>query len=168
MLWFGWIFAAICGCVIPMFLVFMGPVFDSFGAGQDRTESREQVRLFVLIIVGLGVLILVASYIRDALLRSAAEKIVAKFKERYVRAIIAQESAWFDQINITELNSRVARECISIKAAIGDKLGMIIYGLAMCVAGLSIGVWRGWSLALAMLAIGPMIGLGFSCLMTVV
>lgn len=122
----------------------------------------------MLIICLLGVIILVAAYIRDALLRSASEKIVAKFKERYVRAIIAQEAAWFDQVNITELNSRVARESLSMKAAIGDKLGMIIYGLAMCVSGLSIGVWRGWSLALAMLLIGPMIGIGFGCLMSVV
>jgi hypothetical protein len=41
----------------------------------------------------------------------AAINISTKIKKRYLRAILDQESAWFDQINANELSSRLDNEC---------------------------------------------------------
>ena len=42
---------------------------------------------------------------------SAAASIAAKLKTRYLKAVLAQESAWYDQTNYLELASRLTKEC---------------------------------------------------------
>jgi ABC-type bacteriocin/lantibiotic exporter with double-glycine peptidase domain len=71
-----------------------------------------------------------------------------------------QESAWFDQENYNELSSRLGKECDTIQRGIGSKCGSILYSYAMCLAGLFVGFYKGWTLAFAMLAIAPVLLIG--------
>jgi ABC-type multidrug transport system fused ATPase/permease subunit len=48
---------------------------------------------------------------------------------------------------------------MTINKAIGEKVGMMIFSIGMTLCGLVIGIVNGWTLALAMLAIAPMIGI---------
>lgn len=53
----------------------------------------------------------ILGYIYWVLLAQFAVKISLRIKEKYLRAILNQEPAWFDQVNYTELSARIAREC---------------------------------------------------------
>ena len=42
---------------------------------------------------------------------------------------------------------------------------MIVFAVGMSVSGLGLGFYKGWSLTLALLLIGPLIGIGFTSFM---
>ena len=67
---------------------------------------------------------------------------------------------WFDQTNYTELSARVSREVLTIQRAIGDKFACIVNAYANSLAAFALGFYQGWSLALALLGLIPIIGLG--------
>lgn len=45
----------------------------------------------------------------------------------------------------------------------GEKVGLIIFSVGMTLCGFVIGLFHGWSLALAMTAVGPAIGICAVC-----
>lgn len=47
---------------------------------------------------------------------------------------------------------------MQINKAIGEKIGMIIFSWGITISGIVVGLVNGWSLALAMLAICPVVG----------
>lgn len=68
-----------------------------------------------------------------------------------------QECAWFDIVSYTELSSKISKESQAIELALGDKAGQITFAIAMSISGFVVGFMKGWSLALAILAIAPVL-----------
>jgi len=160
MLWTGWLFACISGIILPAFLQIIGDVFDSFSPGTPPEETRDIIRRQFGIMMGLCAVIMITATLQSSCLAAASSKIAARIKTRYLEAILRQESAWFDLINYTELSSRLARESQSMQRAIGEKFGQIIFSLSMGASGVTLGFTKGWSLALAIMAIGPFFMIG--------
>ena len=94
-----------------------------------------------------------------------AERVAKKVRVKYLEAILKQESAWFDTTNPSELSSRLVKEVQAIQRALGEKMGTIILGFSMTVAGLAFAFSKGWSFSLCILATFPIIG-GITGLMT--
>ena len=53
-----------------------------------------------------------------------------------------------------------------MQKATGEKFAQVIFALGMLCSGMFLGFFSGWSLALAMLLIGPMIAGGFLVFIT--
>ena len=151
----GWVFTSLTGCVLPSFIWFFGDVFDSFDPDVDPLETRDRIRQIFYIMIGLSVFGVITSTLQYATLAAASSQIAARFKQKYLEAILRQESAWFDMINYTELSARLTKECQAIQRAIGEKYGQIIFSLSMSLSGLALGFAKGWSLTLIMCGIGP-------------
>jgi len=96
-----------------------------------------------------------------------SERIGMKTRVAYLRAILQQDIAWFDDINVTELAARLSKECQSITKALGEKMGTIQLSLAMCFSGLFFAFFRGWLMSLILLAFFPFVFL-MSHIITVV
>ena len=109
----------------------------------------------------------VTSFLQNYLLMSASATIAARLKTRYLAAVLAQESAWYDQSNYLELSSRLQKEVDTIQRGIGQKYGQILYAVFMCISGFFCGFYKGWSLACAMLAIAPIMLVGMGIFGTV-
>ena len=105
-------------------------------------------------------IVLVGSFLQNWLLLKSSTNVTARLKTNYLRSVLSQESAWFDQENYTELSSRLGKECDTIKGGIGQKFGQIIYSFSMCASGMFVAFYKGWSLAFAMLGIAPIILIG--------
>lgn len=89
--------------------------------------------------------------------------ISAKIKTRYLKAILNQESAWYDQNNYLEMSSRIAKETDAIADGIGRKYGVVLYSYCMCLSGFTTGLYKGWSMALVLLGIAPIMFIGMGC-----
>ena len=160
MLCTGWFFACLTGVILPSFIWLIGDVFDSFAPDKDPEETRDKVREMFSIMLGLCAGISISATLQSSCLAAASTRIAGRIKTKYLEAILKQESAWFDMINYTELSSRIEKECQSIQKAMGEKFGQIIFSLSMSLSGLTLGFLKGWSLALAICAIGPMFMIG--------
>lgn len=158
-IYIGWLFAAITGATLPTFFFFIGPVFDSFTKSPE--ELRSEIRELCLIMGCIAILIFFASFMQNFLLMTTAESVAATIKMRYLEAVLNQESAWFDQSTFFSA-SRIDKDVDLIKQGIGNKYGQILYAVFMCISGMTVAFYKGWSLAFAMLGIAPimMIGMG--------
>lgn len=117
---------------------------------------------------GITGVVFLTSFFQNWLLAKASANAAGRIKTQYLEKILDQDSSWFDQVNYGELASRMTKDVDSIQRGVGNKCGQIIYSLAMCVSGLFVAFYKGWTLAFAMLGIGPImiIGLGiFSSIM---
>jgi ABC-type multidrug transport system fused ATPase/permease subunit len=61
------------------------------------------------------------------------------------------------------MSSRISKEVSAIQEGIGRKYGVVLYSYCMCLAGFTTGLYKGWSLALAMLGIAPIMLVGMGC-----
>lgn len=117
----------------------------------------------MFIMLGVGVAIGTCGFIYWNLLLSFSHSVARKTKENYLQAILKQETGWFDSFNYNELASRMTKETLAINKAVGEKVGLIVFALGMTICGFVIGIVNGWSLALAMTAVGPVIGICAWC-----
>ncbi len=161
-MYFGWLFAACSGAVLPGFIFMIGDVFDSFGPDQDPESTLILIRRVTKIMGLLAVILLVTGFLQYSLTIEAAARVAGRIRVEYLRAILRQESAWFDLTNYTELSARLSKETLSIQKAMGEKYSQIIFSVCMSLSGLSLGMIKGWSLALAMLGIAPIMLIGIS------
>lgn len=161
----GWIFAFLAGITIPLLFLFMGDVFDSFNSSPD--EARRKVRELMIIMGSIGIGILITGFFQNYFLMTASATIAARMKTDYLRAILNQESAWFDQSNYTELSARITREVDMIKSGIGRWTGVLIYSVSMSLTGLALGYYKGWSLALALTGFCPIVFAGIVVFSTI-
>ena len=93
---------------------------------------------------------------------SATANVAARLKTEYLRQVLNQESKWFDMDTSggMGMSARMTREVEQIKSGIGQKVGLILYSFFMSFSGLLTGFYKGWSLALAMFAIAPILCCG--------
>jgi len=156
----GWVFAVVTGCVLPVFFFLLGPIFDSFGQGKTAEETREAVEKLCLIMLLFAIGIMFSSILQNYLLLSTQASVAARLRTNYLRAVLNQESAWYDQTNFLELPSRLNQEVDMIQSGIGQKFGSILYAVSMSVSGLICGFYKGWLLAFAILGIAPILLIG--------
>jgi len=88
-----------------------------------------------------------------------ADTMARRTKENFLESVLKQESAWFDANNSNELAARMTKESMSICKAVGEKPGLLLQAAGMSICGLTIGFTLGWSLALTMLAIVPVMSI---------
>lgn len=115
----------------------------------------EIVSKMSLIFTLVGIAIWIFSYISYGFLLIFSERMSRKLRVAYLSAILKQESAWFDEINPSELSSRLGKEVQAIQKALGEKMATILLAFAMTVAGLAFAFSKGWSFSLVIMAAMP-------------
>ena len=96
MLYTGWLLAGLSGCLLPCMFFFLGPVFDTFTEETEPKEMARKIREICLIIAGIAVVIFISGFFQNWLLMRASSSIASKIKTKYLRAVLNQESAWYD------------------------------------------------------------------------
>lgn len=95
-----------------------------------------------------------------------AERIAKKTRVAYLRSILNQEVGWFESsINITELSSRLSKECLAIQTALGEKMGQFQLTMGTSFAGFFFAFFRGWMMSLILLGAFPVMFIMIGVLM---
>jgi|Transcript_24402 ABC-type multidrug transport system fused ATPase/permease subunit len=164
MLLTGWIFSALTGFVIPSFIFMLGPVFDAFNPNASKEESLKQVGMLVALMGGLALFVWIAAYMSYYLQQKGATRAVRHIKRAYFESVLRQESAWFDQISYSQLATNIAADCSQIEQGIGQKFGALVQAYGMSISGMFLAFLKGWSLALPMLLLVPILSCGLKIL----
>ena len=84
------------------------------------------------------------------------ERQAARIRNLYLRTILRQEIAFFDQhTNTGEVVGRMSGDTVLIQDAMGEKVGKFIQLLVTFVGGFAVAFAQGWLLTLVMLATIP-------------
>ncbi|PWN49562.1 putative ABC multidrug transporter [Violaceomyces palustris] len=167
---------AACGAGVaqPLMTIFIGRISTYFlrysnavesgnhqAFQQARVELDHNIRQDALVLVYLAIAMFFAvSTFADenmALWSYTAEKICTRIREAYLRSILRQEIAFFDDFGPGEIASRIRTDIHLIQGGISEKVPTSVMYLATFVSAFAVAFSRSWRLSLVLLPITPCI-----------
>ncbi|XP_068092080.1 ATP-binding cassette sub-family B member 5-like isoform X3 [Hyperolius riggenbachi] len=157
------------GICIPLVDLVFGEMTDSVlcynsslqnaSACEHFLPLEEQMTLFSLYYIAIGVVSLVCGYVQVSFWVLAAARQTRRMRRTFFHSVLSKDISWFDVTKSGELNSRLTEAMDKINDGIGDKLGHLLQNVATCVAGLVIALVTWWQLALVFLSVSPLLAL---------
>ncbi|XP_023932082.1 multidrug resistance protein 1A isoform X3 [Lingula anatina] len=125
--------------------------------GCTSSNILDQMTTFALYYVGIGVGVMVFSYLEYSMWTWSSERQAHTIRLAFFRSVLHQEIGWFDTHEPGELNTRMSDDISKIAAGINEKLGQFFQGIAAALASLILAFVKGWLLTLVVLAVSPLI-----------
>ncbi|XP_068092076.1 ATP-binding cassette sub-family B member 5-like isoform X2 [Hyperolius riggenbachi] len=117
----------------------------------------EQMTEYSLYYVGIGAAVILCGYVQVSLWVLAAARQTRQMRQKFFHSVLSQDIGWFDVTKSGELNTRLTEDVNKINDGIGDKIGHLVQNVSTFVAGLIVGLAKGWQLSLVILATGPLL-----------
>ncbi|PAN17166.1 hypothetical protein PAHAL_3G110300 [Panicum hallii] len=157
------------GAALPLMTVLFGRLIDAFGGAATTRDVVGRVSGVSLEFVYLAVASAAASFVQVACWMITGERQAARIRNLYLRTILRQEIAFFDQhTNTGEVVGRMSGDTVLIQDAMGEKVGKFIQLLVTFVGGFAVAFAQGWLLTLVMLATIPPLVLAGAVMSSVV
>lgn len=140
------------------FPLFAGKIIDAAmraGAGIDLAH----VDRLTLGLVGIFAMTAMASALRFAVLSRAGERIVSRLRVDLYRALMSQETAFFDGEKIGELSSRLSSDASVLQTTLTANVSMVLRNVVQVLGALAVLLYLSAKLTLMMLLIIPPVAL---------
>jgi len=135
--------------------VLFGRMIDAMDKGDtraERTKAYTKACLELAIVVGGG---LVFTAIRAYIFNSSGVRVVARLRVLLFKAMLAQETAWFDASETGDLLSRLASDTAKLQAAATETVSLLMRNLVLTLVSLVLLFTTSWRLTLLALGIVP-------------
>ncbi|KAK4704235.1 ATP-binding cassette, subfamily B (MDR/TAP), member 1, partial [Phenoliferia sp. Uapishka_3] len=173
----GVLAAIVAGAAQPLMTVVFGSLttaFTAYGTALENVDSVPDgaalvaaarsdlfstVNKDVLYLVYIGIAMWVATFIYMATFVYTGEAATRRIREKYLRAVLRQNVAYFDALGAGEVTTRIQTDTHLIQEGISDKIPMTVMLLSTFVTGFVVAYVRNWRLALVVSTIIPCIAL---------
>ncbi|CAM6102831.1 unnamed protein product [Calypogeia fissa] len=144
------------GCLLPAFAIILGEVLELYYFA-DKHHMRKEVSKYALYLVGLAVVTPIAYALQYFCLAMLGEKLVRRVREMMFTTILRNELGWFDEDenNGSQLTARLTSDATVVKAAIGDKISIIVQNSTMMILSIVFSFILSWKMAAVMMAAFP-------------
>ncbi|KAF2103362.1 P-loop containing nucleoside triphosphate hydrolase protein [Rhizodiscina lignyota] len=148
--------AAAGGAILPGLTILFGSLtssFRDFTVGTSSiSEARNEINRYSLYLFYLAIGEFFAIFLSTALFTSIGEHITIRTRENYLKAILRQNIAYFENVGAGEVSTRISSDINLIQDGISEKVAMIISAIAAFVAALIISFYKSWKLSLIVLS----------------
>ncbi|GAB2226501.1 hypothetical protein Droror1_Dr00022311 [Drosera rotundifolia] len=160
MLFLGVISASINGVIFPIFGILLSSVIKIFFY-TDQHELRKESRFWALMFFVLGLVSLLANPTRTYFFAVAGGRLIQRIRAICFEKVVNMEVGWFDDPAHSSgaIGARLSADAASVRALVGDALGLLVQNAASAIAGVVIAFTACWELALIVLALLPLIGI---------
>lgn len=155
----GIISGIVHGALLPCFTIIFGGLFEDFGTMTDTTTLLNAIADKCVLFVYLGLGSFASGVGMVWLMMGTSQTQGRRIRNKYMRALLSQEIAWYDEVDSAEFANRVTSDVQKIEDGIGDKVASCAQFLAMFITGFIIGFIYGWRLTLVILAVTPLLAL---------
>ncbi|CAM6101080.1 unnamed protein product [Calypogeia fissa] len=154
----GVIGSMLAGCVNPAFALIIGEVLSAYYS-TNRSQSRRDVAKYALIFAGIGVASPFIYILQHFPLGIVGERLVQRVREKMLAAILRNEMGWFDRDENTsgQILARLNSDATNVRAAIGDRVSVIVQNTTLLVVAFTISLAFQWKLALVMMSTLPLL-----------
>ena len=145
---------------MPAFALILGKVINNLGLyTTDPDILTQKVNETVPYFVYLGIAALIGAYCQAFFWTTSSVRQVNRIRGIYLQRVLHQEIGYFDTVGTSGyLLQGLNEDCITIQAAIGDKVAMFLFFFSTFVSGSIIALVRGWDMALVVLSLLPVLG----------
>ncbi|CAF1942165.1 unnamed protein product [Rotaria magnacalcarata] len=116
------------------------------------TISQQAIWLTIV-----GCATIVVGYFQVAFWSIACERQTRRLREKLLRSILSKEIAYFDTNKTAQLSTRLSEDVNKVHDGTGDKVASALQFFASFIAGLILGLIKGWKLTLVLLAVSPVL-----------
>ncbi|KAJ7259510.1 P-loop containing nucleoside triphosphate hydrolase protein [Mycena haematopus] len=120
---------------------------------------RHQAGLLATYLVIIGCGMFVCTYTYMYIFVYTAEVNAKRIRERYLKAVLRQDIAFFDKVGAGEVATRIQTDTHLVQQGISEKVALVVNFLSAFATGFVVAYVRSWRLALAMSSILPCIAL---------
>lgn len=163
----GIVCAAASGAAQPIMTILFGNLATAFlGMNENTTvedfmnrihQTERNINMDALYLVIIGICSWIVIYVYMAIWVYTGEVITMRIRENYLRAILRQDIAYFDNLGAGEITTRIQSDIQLIQDGISDKIPLMIALISTFITGFLVAYIRNWRLALVMTAILPCI-----------
>ncbi|KAH9480411.1 ABC multidrug transporter atrD [Psilocybe cubensis] len=126
---------------------------------QAAADFRHSAGLSATYLVCIGIGMFVCTYAYMYIWVYTGEVNAKRIRERYLRAVLRQDIAFFDNVGAGEVATRIQTDTHLVQQGISEKVALVANFLGAFVAGFALAYARNWRLALAMSSILPCIAI---------
>lgn len=154
----GVISAIANGVIFPIFSILFSSAIKIFY--EPAHELRTGSRFWALMFLVLGLASFVTNPARAYFFSVAGCKLIQRIRSMCFDKVVHMEVGWFDETEHSSgaIGARLSADAASVRALVGDALGLLVQNLATLIAGLLIAFIANWQLALIILVLIPLIG----------
>ncbi|CAG8442720.1 24844_t:CDS:2 [Gigaspora rosea] len=124
----GLVFSSIAGVAMPLMTVIYGKMVDYLTLIQNHEISEDefsyQISKYSLYLIYIAIITFVATYIYMATWVYTGERITQQIRERYLRAILCQNIAYFDNVSAGEITTRIVKDTYLIQDGISENASL--------------------------------------------
>lgn len=174
----GLVLAAASGAAQPLMTLIFGRLTTSFtnyaiavnqiaqygstpavAAAIDQAKHQLKVdaghNALYLLAIGIGMFIATWAYM--FIWNYTGELLSKRVRENYLRAVLRQEIAYFDDLGAGEVATRIQTDCHLVQDGTSERVALVTQYLATFVTGFTLAFARSWRLALALSSLLPVI-----------
>jgi ATP-binding cassette subfamily B (MDR/TAP) protein 1 len=156
----GTFFAILSGTTLPALSLLLGQMLtsmQSLASKPDELKNRIDILAIIFLCFGVGSLLFL--YLGNFCWAISGEKTAKKIRDRYFRALLKQEIAYFDQNTSGTVSSTLNADITLIQDGISEKIANLINQISSAVVSLGVAFYFGWKMTLVLLAVTPLLGL---------
>ncbi|KIM25827.1 hypothetical protein M408DRAFT_204802 [Serendipita vermifera MAFF 305830] len=131
--------------------------FQELQAATEDFKATAAKDALYLVFIGIG--IFATTYIYMVFWIHTAETAAKRIRENYLRAILRQDVAFFDNVGAGEVATRIQTDTHLVQQGISEKVPIAIYFIGAFVTGFILAFARNWKLSLAISSIVPCIAI---------
>ncbi|KAL2345535.1 hypothetical protein Fmac_006820 [Flemingia macrophylla] len=155
----GCVAAIANGTIFPIFGVLLSSVIKTFFKPFPEMKKDSKFWAVMFVILGLGSLIAIPA--RSYFFAVAGSKLIRRIRLICFEKVINMEVGWFDEPEHSSgaIGARLSADAASVRALVGDALGLLVQNIATALTGLIIAFVASWQLSFIILALVPLIGM---------
>ncbi|KAL5065634.1 hypothetical protein RYX36_027371 [Vicia faba] len=155
----GTIAAVLHGLIMPVFGLLLSKMISIFYKPAD--ELRHDSKIWAVVFVSVAVASLLIIPCRFYFFGVAGGKLIQRIRKTCFEKVVHMEVSWFDETEHSSgaLGARLSTDAASVRALVGDALGLLVQNIATAITGLVIAFTASWQLAFVILALAPLLGL---------
>lgn len=153
------VFAVISGAVFPAMAFYFAFAFEELAADSTGEDFMQTVRELAFAFLIMGAIVFVSMTAQATLMELAAREMTNKFKIEWFKALMRQDVAYFDIMDVSGEGSIITINARKYRKGVGAKLANALQFFVTFCGGIGYAVYASWQVSLAVLAIAPFVSL---------
>jgi ATP-binding cassette subfamily B (MDR/TAP) protein 1 len=157
----GCIAAIAAGIPFPLIGIVFGQLVDEINIATCNNESggsngeAADITPKILLLVYIAIASFACIYIHLVCWNLASQRLAQRVRDRYLRNLLRQDMAFFDNLQAGEVSSRLNGDIQAIESGTGEKVGVSLTCISFCITAYIVGFIKNAELAGMLVSLVP-------------
>jgi ATP-binding cassette, subfamily B (MDR/TAP), member 1 len=158
----GCIAATAAGVPFPLIGIVFGQLVDEINnatcnnkTGTTNNGQEANITPKILLLVYIAIATFGCIYIHLVCWNLASQRLAQRIRDRYLRNLLRQDMAFFDNLQAGEVSSRLNGDIAAIESGTGEKVGVALTCISFCITAYIVGFIKDAQLAGMLVSLIP-------------